>query len=53
MSGPPNYKQESIVNDLYPIARTGDLLNALAGAVTLEPPIFQRLQAEDIPQDVL
>ena len=34
---------ESIVYD--PIPRTRDLLNVLAGAVTLEPPIFQRLLA--------
>ena len=41
MCGLPNYKQESMVIDLYPILRTNDSLNAMAGAVALDPPIFQ------------
>ena len=60
MCGLPNYKQESMVTDLYFIPRTNDSLNAMTGAVALDRPIFQRLlagedarerQAEDILQN--
>ena len=49
-----NYKQESIVNDLYLIPTTNDSLKGMAGALALDPPIFhdaRERQAEDILQN--